>query len=251
MTSHTALLPNVRLALSLIFALFAGDAMTRERPERSPVVHHIAGSKEYRSAETLEQWAKHLEAKYDIESNVSVAPDKSRHIPNLEKLADADVLVVYARRLEPPEAQLRVIRQFLDEGHPVLGLRTASHAFQPWLEFDKVILGGDYSGHGPGEKDVKVLINQEQADHPVLEGVEPWTRDGKLYRNPELAADTVILLRGQGREETVPLAWVREVGDGRRVFYTSLGFPADFENPQFIKLLDNALMWLLPEQPSP
>jgi type 1 glutamine amidotransferase len=70
-----------------------------------------------------------------------------------------------------------------------------------------------------------------------------------LYRNPELAEDAVVLLRGQGQEETVPLAWVRELEGGQRVFYTSMGFPADFEDPRFARLLDNALFWLMKETP--
>ena len=61
-----------------------------------------------------------------------------------------------------------------------------------------------------------------------------------------LAACTRALLAGDrfpaSRPE--PVAWVNRKGT-RRIFYTSLGHPADFENPAFRRLLKNAVFWAL------
>ena len=37
-----------------------------------------------------------------------------------------------------------------------------------------------------------------------------------------------------------PVAWVREY---KPRFYTSLGHPKDFESPDFLKMLTNAIFW--------
>ena len=57
-----------------------------------------------------------------------------------------------------------------------------------------------------------------------------------------------LLLEGtvQGRAE--PIAWVRMAGESR-VFYTSMGHPADFDDPlpHFRTLLLNGIRWALGE----
>jgi type 1 glutamine amidotransferase len=51
-------------------------------------------------------------------------------------------------------------------------------------------------------------------------------------------------LTGTAGQKTEPIAWTRMCGSSR-VFYTSLGHPADFEQPQFRRLLVNAIRWSL------
>ena len=80
-------------------------------------------------------------------------------------------------------------------------------------------------------------------DHPVMNGVSTWSREGKPYRNPNVAADIQLLISAEVNRETYPMAWARE-SNSRKVFYTSLGIPHDFEEESFIQLLDNALLWL-------
>ena len=59
---------------------------------------------------------------------------------------------------------------------------------------------------------------------------------------PELAKDVKVLMTAKVGEVIEPVAWVREK-DGRRVFYTSLGTPDDFQDPNFVRLLTNGLAW--------
>ena len=51
-----------------------------------------------------------------------------------------------------------------------------------------------------------------------------------------------MLLKGSIPDHTEPLAWVREYKGGR-IFYTSLGHPDDFKNPNFIQMVTNATFW--------
>ncbi len=205
-------------------------------------IHLIGGAREYKAVESLTAWRKRMEKKYLVSFTESFGVDKAKTIDGLEKLKGADLLVVYARRLKISGDQLKMVKDYIASGGPVIGLRTASHAFQNYLEFDRKVLGGSYSGHLGDEKALKTVINNQTARHPVMSGVYGWTRPGKLYRNKELAKGAMILLTGQGAKESYPVAWVRTIGK-QRVFYTSLGLPSDFSNDTFNTLLANAVEW--------
>jgi type 1 glutamine amidotransferase len=46
-----------------------------------------------------------------------------------------------------------------------------------------------------------------------------------------------------------PVAWTFNTAAGGRVFYTTLGHRADFESPQFMKLLGNGIWWAVGGEP--
>src|SRR5687768_10646778 len=57
------------------------------------------------------------------------AADKN-HFPGIaEALRDAGLLLVSVRRRTPRKEQLDAVRAFLAAGKPLIGIRTASHAF--------------------------------------------------------------------------------------------------------------------------
>ena len=74
-----------------------------------------------------------------------------------------------------PEAQLNRFKAYFDAGKPVVGVRTASHSFQNWLEFDKVVLGCNYGRHygtgKEGDQTAITLASKYAADHPILRGI--------------------------------------------------------------------------------
>lgn len=206
-------------------------------------VHMLSGSKEYRSEESLQQWAERLQRLYDVESSFSLATDKVASVEGLEGLESADVLVVFCRRWVLEGEQAQRIVDWCESGKPVLAIRTASHAFEFYKEFDAKILGGNYSAHGPAEDGIRIQIVEANAGDPILYGLKNWKRPGKLYRNPGIAADAKVLLHAESPTESGPVAWKRVNGE-QRVFYTSLGVPADFESEAFLGMLDRALFWV-------
>ena len=211
-------------------------------------VHMLSGSGEYRSDASLKRWANHLQEAYGIAATLSAGPDRATGVAGLDHLAQADILVVFCRRWELDGESADRIQAFLDSRRPVLGIRTASHAFQFVPGFDRDVLGGDYAGHGDGGRAITVRVAAGAGDHPILQGVTGWQRVGKPYWNPGIAEDVRLLMEAEVDGRVVPLTWAREA-DGRRVFYTSMGLPADFGNPLFIRLLDNALFWLAGTSP--
>jgi type 1 glutamine amidotransferase len=166
--------------------------------------------------------------------------DKGVNLPGLEALDTSELMIVFIRRVTLPAQQLEILRKYLASGRPVIGLRTASHGFQNYPEFDRDVLGGGYTGHYTNAQ-AQVEIAPGRAGHPVLAGVKMFT-SRKLYKNPTLADDVVVLLDGVSLDRREPVAWVREQNQ-RRVFSTSLGTQEDFAEESFRQLLQNAIFW--------
>ncbi len=201
----------------------------------------LSGSFEYDSHDTLAIVKGHVESNAPIAATVIEYADEDDN-PSLAALDDADVALLFTRRLNATGAELKRFQAYCRAGRPVVGLRTASHGYQNWLEIDKEILGGNYQGHHGEGPICHVELVPEATDHPVLAGVEPYGAKGSLYINAPIADDTTVLLTGSIDEATEPIAWTRP-NNGGRVFYTSLGHQQDAFSASFLRLVTNGVLW--------
>lgn len=219
-------------------------------PARSPNIVLISGEYEYESARTLPAFRAFLATNYPFHCRF-LERTKGDEIPGLEALDTADLVIVFVRRMTLPEEQLGRVRKYVASGRPVIGLRTASHAFENWKEWDREVLGGNYQNHYGNELAATIRVRTEAADHPILKGVPgEFTAGGSLYRNAPLPPGSFVLLTGTvAGHAAEPVAWTNTARPAR-VFYTSLGHPKDFENPAFRRLLVNAIHWAL-DRPAP
>jgi type 1 glutamine amidotransferase len=149
------------------------------------------------------------------------------------------------------------VRGFIESGKPVVAVRTASHSFalrnqQPpegyvaWNELDRDILGGNYTNHHGNGPKVALSVSPGAAEHPILAGVDlaKLVGNGSLYKVSPLTETTTALLIGEIEGKPVePIAWINAPKTGGRVFYTSLAHPDDFNQPEFNRLLRNAVYW--------
>lgn len=214
----------------------------------------------YEAHLTIPQYAEYLQKQQGFEVTV-IQGKGERHafeFPGLEVLSEADLLVVFLRRVALPKEQLNSIKQFLKQGKPLVGIRTANHAFsvmegtisegyEDWWDFVPEILGSENRGYGPTEAGTEVDVFPGSENHAILEGVKPfpWHSEGNVYFvSPLLDKNAEVLLTGKAGDKTEPIAWTRKAGISR-VFYTSLGYPNDFEIPQFRQLLSNGILWAL------
>ncbi len=200
----------------------------------------LSGSFEYDSETSLTIFKKYVERHYPIQANLIVYNSEDDD-PSLAALDDADALLVFTRRLNTEGASLSQFQTYCEQGRPIVGVRTASHAYQNWLAFDKVVLGGDYQGHY-GEGPI-VRAEVIATEHPILEGVSAFASYGSLYKNPSLRDDTSVLLMGRTSEHSEPVAWTR-LHNGGRVCYTSLGHQKDFEVVPFLRFLAQSILWV-------
>ena len=210
-------------------------------PNNKPSLCMISGSFEYDSEESLDIFREYLEKNCGIQPSMIIYKTEDDHI-SMDAMDDADVLLVFTRRLNTAGKELERFQSYCAQGRPIVGVRTASHAFQNWLAFDKEVQGGNYEGHYGAGPVCHVEIAQDAADHAILEGVSPFDSLGSLYKNTPIAEDTALLLNGRTEEHSEPVAWTR-LHNGGRVFYTSLGHQGDFRDENFLRLLANAAFW--------
>jgi len=200
----------------------------------------LSGSFEYDSEASLTIFKTFVEKHYPIHANL-VVYNSEDHDPSLGALADADALLVFTRRLNTEGVSLKQFQAYCEQGRPLVGVRTASHAYQNWLEFDKTVLGGDYQGHyGHGPT---VRLEDVSQSHSILRDIPEFVSYGSLYKNPSLGNDTSVLLMGHTDVNTEPVAWTR-LHNGGRIFYTSLGHQQDFELEPFLRFLAQAILWV-------
>ena len=229
--------------------------------DKRPLVVFISAESQYKAVRTLPRFAHELELHYGLRCEIlQGSPERKsddRHeIAGMEILTDADLVVVYARRRAFPADQMKYLKDYLNRGGPLIGLRTASHAFDArgsgpddhteWPHFDPDVLGGNDHGHYRDGLTTALTAAADAADHPVLAGVTlPFLSIGSLYKTSPLAGSTKLLLIGTiPDQEPEPVAWTNR-HERSRIFYTSLGHPDDFEKPEFKKLLVNAVFWAM------
>src|SRR5262245_15886765 len=114
--------------LSLLGLLLIGAAAHSADPA-APLRVHIVAFGEYDPVVTLTEFSDHLQKHYRVECSMSLLEKGT--LTNLDALKKADVLLLFARRMSLKEEQLEIFRAHWEAGKPIVGLRTASHAFQP------------------------------------------------------------------------------------------------------------------------
>lgn len=220
----------------------------------------LVAEQEYETDVTLPRFAgRHLAQGYET-TFVFADPEDRHRLVGLEAIETADLLIVSVRRRTLPEAQLGQIREYVSAGKPVIGIRTASHAFSVrgaavgqgravWPEWDQQVFGGNYTNHHGNSLRVTVSTEPESGDSPLLSGVSdrsPFPSGGSLYKVRPLRPSTGVLLWGRVEGHPAePVAWTFRREDGGKSFYTSLGHVDDFSGEAFPRLLENAIRWAL------
>ena len=141
---------TMKTRIIVCLGLFALGAFLEAAPLK---VHIISGAKEYRSEASMKGFSKWMAPRYDVKFTASWGHDGIEKLANLDALEAADVMFVFARRMKLGEAQMKLIRAHWEAGNPVVGVRTASHAFQKVDNeiFDRKVMGGNYLGHFSNE----------------------------------------------------------------------------------------------------
>lgn len=254
----------------------------------------ISGDEEYRSEEALPMLGKILAKRHGFTCVVLFAidpqtgeinPNVRNNIPGTEQLDDADLMIIATRFRDLPDEQMRHIVSFLEKGKPVMGFRTATHAFdippgktysrlswnsrEPGWEggFGRVVLGETWiAHHGDHNKEsTRGVIAPDLKDHPVVRGCEDIWGPTDVYRvRLPLPGDSQPLVLGQvlqgmspddkpvegpKNNPMMPVAWTKtytwETGKTGRVFTTTMGAAVDFKSEGLRRLAVNAAYWCL------
>lgn len=263
---------------TMVSSDFTGQKQFRFKNDNRPIVAFIAAESEYRADQRLPEFAHGLLLNEGVNCEFAlgkpIMEGPGRHnIENLQILNDADLAVFFIRRRALPPEQMNLIKEYVSRGNPVLGIRTASHSFDAkgnvaregggitqakeeasqwlsqWPEFDKEVLGGNYTGHyGHLEEPTIITIVPGMENHPVLKNVpkEGFNSPNWLYMNRPLRSENaqVLLLGTIPNEPSEPVLWINHTGKNT-VIYTSLGHWDDWEEEGFRNLMVNSVNYLL------
>lgn len=247
----------------------------------------ISGDEEYRSEEAMPQLARILSKHHGFKvtvlfaidpANATVNPDRIDNIPGLEVLKTADLAVFFIRWRDLPDSQMKHIVDYVESGKPIIGIRTATHAFalkssktyERWTwnskdwdgGFGKQVLGETWVAHHGKHKvqSTRARIAPGKEKHPILRGIADgaiWTPTDVYTVKLPLPGDSSPLLlgevltgmqpgdeavKGPQNEPKLPVAWTKTY-KGARVFTTTMGSSQDLENEAFRRLLVNAVYW--------
>jgi type 1 glutamine amidotransferase len=200
------------------------------------------------------------------------------NIPGTEALATADLMVIFTRFQNLPAEQMQPIVDYLNRGGPVIGLRTATHAFQiprssPFAKYDWAYPGADYKGGfgrqilgetwinhlGPNHvSSTRLEIVPGKESHPILTGVkDAWAEIGAYEVYPIAGSEVLLMAQPllgmtptspvDTAKKAMPGAWVRtytsKSGKKGRVFASTYGASGDIVNDGFRRVLVNAVYW--------
>lgn len=253
--------------LFLPLALLVGMIMTA--PAANIVIMTVEDPDNYDAPNTMRDFAeKELKPLgHRVTIVLGDKPQKHHFTGLVEALKDADLLILFTRRRFPLKEQLDAVRAHLDAGKPLLGIRTANHAFIPkptdvvdpslatWPTFTHDVLGGENTGYET--KGLPYSVSAiDGVKTPLLAGVNPTNIRGhqSLYKVLPLATDATPILIGTPQAGATtppqPVAWTRNYGTNKaRIFYTSLGAPEDMRIADVRRLLVNAVKWSLSSKP--
>ncbi|MPY87033.1 MAG: hypothetical protein GEU99_03845 [Luteitalea sp.] len=274
--------PAVSAAQNPHLVVYKGD----KGPGSGKHIVWLAGDHEYRGEESLPALARILAKHHGFKCSVFFTTDPktgfiepgSSNISGLDALKTADLLVVFLRFQDFPDDQMQHIVDYLARGGPVIGYRTATHAFQikrpdakflkyTWNQaegypggFGRQILGETWVSHygRNHEQSSRLLLQADQARHPILRGVKDvWVQSGGYTADPIEGSHILALgqiLNGMTADsppaedkKTLPVAWYRSYqgafGKSGRVFTTTHGASEDLLNEGFRRMVVNATLW--------
>ncbi len=223
MMSKTTPTGMVAVIVCGIASASADDAwvtyMGASGPGQGKHIVFVTGDEEYRSEEGMPQLARILAEHHGFRCTVLFAidpqtgeinPDISDNIPGLAALDAADLMVIFTRFRDLPDDQMKHIVDYVDSGRPIIGLRTATHAFhfrkhktyayydfgsKTWPEgFGRQVLGETWVNHhgGHGTQSARGITAPGAADHPILRGI----KDGDVWDPADVYGVRLPMLEG-------------------------------------------------------
>ena len=299
---HLRVARVARILSAIFLASLVGDIARAEDPwivynggdgpGKGKHVVLVSGDEEYRSEEALPQLAKILSQRHGFKCTVlfaidpkdgTINPNQNDNIPGLESLRTADLMVIATRFRNLPDDQMQHIVEYVESGRPMIGMRTATHAFNisgsktyakyTWTSkewdggFGRQVLGETWiSHHGDhGKQSTRGLIAKGMEGNPILRGI----KDGDIWGPTDvygvrlpLPGDSTPLVLGQVLEgmksddkpfegkkndPMMPVAWVKTFtgaeGKTARIFTTTMGSSTDLQSEGVRRMLVNAVYW--------
>jgi hypothetical protein len=274
-------------------SLLADDHITyapKDGPGKGKHIVFLSGDEEYRSEEGLPMLAKILSQRHGFKTTVlfslgadgSIDPNNQQSLSSPEQLDTADGIVILTRFRHWSDEATKHFVDAQNRGVPIIGLRTATHAFSgydkagPYANLNwndkggwgKAVLGETWVSHWGNHKSeaTKGVLEPSDKSSPLLKGVTDIFGLSDVYE-AHPPADATILVRGQSlkgmlpdsppadykkgnqgiNDPMMPIAWTRENknsnGKTNKVLTTTMGDATDLESEGLRRLIVNGVYW--------
>ena len=253
-----------------------------DEPGSGKTIVLVSGDEEYRSEESMPMLAKILSQKHGFECKVLfswdpegkyIDPNNQKGVRGWHHLNGADLMIIGTRFRQPIPEDAKHVTNFLNEGKPIIGIRTSTHAFTgngnfgekiSYGQFGPLVIGeGWVSHHGKHKKEgARGIIEAKNAAHPILKGVTDVFAPSDVYGVKRLTEKDTILMRGAVTETLAPdsafvdakndpmqpLAWLHPYtapnGKVGTTFCTTMGSSVDLVSEDLRRMLVNAAYFL-------
>ena len=182
---------------------------------------------------------------------VDFTQDVATHLTK-ENLQKYDIVAFYTSGDLPVAAE--DLKYLLNEwvkqpGHGFIGFHSASDTYKEnQLYWD--FIGGSFNGH-PWTQNTKVTLIVHDTQHPTMKPFgESVELQEEIYQYVNWQPEKVHVLMSIDMAKTelkrpyhVPVAWVKQIGEGK-MYYNNLGHrPDTWENEQFLQSIEGAIRW--------
>ena len=262
----------------------------KDGPGKGKKIVLVSGDEEYRSEEGLPQLAKILSERHGFTCTVlfsinpkdgTIDPNFTGNIPGLEALKDADLMIIQTRFRDLPDEQMKHVADYIDAGKPIIGMRTATHAFsipngktyskfswngsvEGWKGgFGRQILGETWVNHWGhhGAQSTRGIIAPGQENNPLVRGCQDIWGPTDVYEVHLGSECTPIILgevlegmkpsdpplKNEKNNPLMPVAWTKSYkgsnGQSGKTFTTTMGAATDLQSEGLRRLLVNASYW--------
>lgn len=242
-------------ALGLTIGLQADEPVATEKPRMLMVTQskgfaHQSVKRQEQLISPAEKAMKQLAHRSGL-FEVDFSQDAAAHLTR-ENLQNYDIVAFYTSGDLPVDSD--DLKYFLNEwvkqpGHGFLGFHSASDTYkehEPYWDF----VGGTFDSH-PWTSNAEVTLVVHDPDHPTM---KPFGKEFEIqeeiyqYQHWQPSKVRVLMSIDMSKTETkrpyhVPVAWVKQVGEGR-MYYNNLGHrPETWKNEQFLKSIEGAIGW--------
>jgi len=241
---------KLRFAACLLLLLSVVTLSNAETPSEKIRVLVITGGHDYQK----EQFNKMLSS---LGENISCSVEElpgafSMFLP--ENRDKYDVLVFYHMWQSITPEQAKTFADCIQQGKPLVALHHSICAFDDWPEYFRII-GGKYF-HKPTEVDGKTypacsyqhdlhfMVNIADKKHPVTKGIKDFEVFDETYNGYYIEPGVKPLLTTDEPTSVPVIGWTKNYGKARVVTIQSGHDVPTFEQPEFRKLLSQAVQWV-------
>ncbi|GAB4116003.1 MAG: hypothetical protein OHK0057_18320 [Thermoflexibacter sp.] len=220
----------------------------------------------FRHEESIEA-SKRVFAELAKKNNWFLYETEAGGVFNPEQLAKFSVVIFNNSTGEViNDEQKKALEKYVENGGCLIGIHGAGDDSHHWDWYEANLMGAKFSHHpiSPQFQKADILLDS-QADSLLSAQIPPtWSHTDEWYvffENPRQKGFQVIyridgdkinpsgnisfLVKdknfGMGKDH--PVAWCKQTGRGK-TFYTSIGHGKQaWENPYFVKLIENVVLW--------